>query len=100
MTRCVKYLLRSAHLHHLAQVHHSDIIANTLGNQKLMGDVEVGKAKLLFEVLQKVENLGLDGDVQGRSGFIKGDKFRFRSQGTSDGDALALAAAKLVGIAL
>src|SRR4030042_6485156 len=99
MTRCVKYLFWPPHLHHLAQVHHSDIIADTLGNQKLMGDVEVGKAKLLSEVLQKVENLGLDGDIQGGGRFVKGDKFRFRSQGTSNGDTLALPAAKLVGIA-
>ena len=100
MTRCVKYLLWPSHLHYLTQVHHSDIIADTLGNQKLMGDVEISKAKLIFEVLQKVKNLSLDRDVQSRGRFVKGDKLRLRSQGTSDGDALALTAAICQEIAL
>jgi hypothetical protein len=52
MTRCVKYLLRRSHLHYLAKVHHSDIVADALGNQKLMGNVEVGKTKLFLKVLQ------------------------------------------------
>jgi hypothetical protein len=100
VTRRVKYLLRPPHLYHLTQIHHSDIIANTFSDQKLVGDVEVGKAKLFLEILQEVEDLGLDRDVQGRGRLVKGDKLRFRSQSASDGDALALAAAKLVGITL
>jgi hypothetical protein len=32
VTWCVKYLLRPSHLHHPTQIHHSDIIADTLGN--------------------------------------------------------------------
>jgi len=32
MTRRVKYLLRPSHLHHLAQIHDGDIVADTLGN--------------------------------------------------------------------
>src|SRR4030042_3775660 len=59
MARRVKYLLRPSHLHDLAHIHDGNMVADALGNQKLVSDVQIGKAKLLLEVLKEIEDLCL-----------------------------------------
>ena len=49
-------------------------------------------------MLEEVEDLGLDGDVEGGDGFVGDDEFRLWGEGAGDGDALALAAGELVGV--
>ena len=53
----------------------------------------------LLQVLQKVDDLGLDGNVQGGHRFIAHDEPGLQDQGPRDADALALTAGKGVGIA-
>ena len=49
-------------------------------------------------MLQEVQDLGPDGNVQGRHRLVQEDELRRRDEGAGDGDALPLAAAELVGI--
>ena len=68
-------------------------------DREVVGDEEVGEAQLLLEVLEEVEDLGLDGDVEGRDGLVADDELRVEGEGAGDADALALAAGELVGVA-
>ena len=60
-------------------------------------DEHVGQAETLLTVHDQVQNLGLDGDIQGRDGLVGHDEFRVYHQRPGDADALALAAGKFVG---
>ena len=66
-----------------------------------MGDEHVGEALLLLlELLKQVDDLGLDGDVEGGDGLVADDQGGLSRQGAGDGDALPLSAAELMGEAV
>ena len=50
--------------------------------------------------LEQVDDLGLDGHVQGADGLVAHDQLRLHGERPGDADALALAAAELVRVAL
>ena len=65
-----------------------------------MGDHQVGQSVAGLEVLHQVEDLGLDGDVEGRDGLVGHDQLGIEGEGPGQADALALAAGELVGVAV
>ena len=65
-----------------------------------MGDEEVGEASLLLELLQKVDDLSLDGHVQSRHGLVADHQLGVDRQSAGDADSLALTARELVGVTL
>ena len=75
-----------------AQVHDRHPGADMLHHRKIVGDEQIGQAALLLGVHEQVEDLGLDGNVQGRHGFVGHHELRVHHQGPGDADALALAA--------
>ena len=81
-----------------AQVHDGDAVAEVFDDGEVVGDEKVGEAEFVLEVLEKVEDLGLDADVEGGDGFVADDEFGIETQGAGNTDALALAAGKLVGV--
>ena len=90
-------LVRAGQFHHVAQVHHRNAVGDVLDDVQVVGDEQVGQAQALLQVRQQVDDLGLDGHVQGRDGLVADDKLRLDGQGPGNADALALAAGKLVG---
>ncbi len=64
-----------------------------------MGDKQIGQAEFFLQVLQQVEDLGLDGNIQRRDRLVADDKLRVQGQGAGNADALALTAAEGVRIA-
>ena len=79
-------------------IHHSDVIRNVADHREVVGDEDHGEAEFSAQLAQQVEDLGLDGDVEGGDRFVGDDQFRLRGEGAGDGDPLALAAGKLVGV--
>ena len=67
---------------------------------QVVGDEQIGQAPFLLQALHHVDDLDLDGYVEGRNGFITKDTFRIDGQSPGNADALALAAAELMGITL
>jgi hypothetical protein len=57
-----------------------------------MGDEHQGHAVAFLEVADEPQDLGLDGDVQGRGRFVGDEQFGSAGQGDGDHDALAHAA--------
>ena len=74
-----------------------DLIADVFDDGKIVGNKEVGEVKFFLEVHQKVNDLGLDRDIEGTDRFVADDKLRFDGEGAGNTDALALAPAKFVG---
>ena len=65
-----------------------------------MGDEEVGELQLLPQLLEQVDDLGLDRDVERRDRLVADDEVRRRGERPGDADALALAAGELVRVAV
>ena len=53
-----------------AKVHDGYTVADMLYHREIVSDKKVGQMKLLLQILQEVQDLGLDGDVQSRDRFV------------------------------
>ena len=85
-------------LHQLAQVHHRDLIGEELHHRQVMGDKEIGQVELRLQILQQVQDLGLDGHVQRGHRLVADDELGLQGQRPGDAHPLAAAAVQLVGI--
>ena len=65
-----------------------------------MGDEDVGEAELLLEVVEQVDDLGLDRDVERRDRLVGDDQLRLQREGAGDPDPLPLPAGELVRVAV
>ena len=63
-----------------------------------MGDEEVGQVQVVLQILHQVQDLGLNGHVQGGDRLVADDELGVQSQGPGDTDSLAASAVQLVGI--
>ena len=66
---------------------------------EIVGDEEVGQAKVALQLQQQVENLRLHRDIQRGDGLVTDDELGLQSQCAGDADALALAAAEFKRVA-
>ena len=74
-----------------------DLIADVFNDGEIVGNEKIGEVKLFLEVHQKVDDLGLDRDIEGTDRFVADDKLWFDGEGAGNTDALALTSAKFVG---
>ena len=65
---------------------------------QIVRNEEIGQPQLVLQVLEEVDDLRLDGDVQGGDRLVADDELRVRGQGARDADALPLSAGELVRI--
>jgi hypothetical protein len=82
----------------VAEVHDRDAVAEMFDHGKVVSDEQVSQAALFLEILQEVDHLRLHGNIKRADRFIADDEARFDGEGAGNADALALAAAELVGI--
>ncbi len=87
-------------LDHTTQVHHDDPIAEVLDDAQVMADKQIGQAQLVAQVHEQIEDLRLNRHVQRRHRFVAHQQFRLHRQRPGNPDALALATAELMRIAL
>ena len=78
-----------------AQVHDRDAPRQVRDDRELMRDEEDRDARVAHEVLEQVEDLGLDRDIQGADRLVREDELGTGGECASDRDALALAAGQL-----
>ena len=87
-------------LHHLAGIHDHDPVGSLRNNAQIVGDEHDGGVILPLEPLHQAQNLGLNGDVQSRGGFVGNQQGRVAGQGNGDHHPLAHAAGEECGIVL
>ena len=83
-----------------AEVHDRHPVAHVLDHPEIVGDEQQREPELPLQVVQQVQYLRLDGDVERRHGLVRDDEARADGERARDPDALALAAAELVWIAV
>jgi hypothetical protein len=84
----------------VAEVHHRDPVGDVPDDREVVRDEQVGEVEVLLEVLEEVDDLGLDGHVERRDRLVEHDQVRLEREGPGDPDALPLAAGELVRVAV
>jgi hypothetical protein len=97
MSRVCGDEFRGAFFDEFTVFENGDLIADVLDDGEIVGNEKVGKVKFFLKVHQKVDDLGLNRDIECADGFVADDKLRFDGEGAGNTDALALASAKFVG---
>src|SRR5215475_5063291 len=77
----------------VAQVHHRHPIADVPYHRQIVGDEQVRQVELLLQLLQQVDDLGLNGHVQRRHRLVTHNKLGVDGQRAGHPDALPLPAA-------
>ena len=83
-----------------AVLHDVDVVGDPADHRQIVGDEQQGHAEFLLEVLDQLEDLGLDGDIEGGGRFVGDEQGRPAGQGHGDHHPLPLAAGELVRIDL
>ena len=79
------------------RVHHRHPVGDVAHQGQVVGDEQVGEAPLGLQVEQQVDDLGLDGHVEGRHRLVAHHQPGIEHQRPGDADPLKLAARQLVG---
>ncbi|KUG29211.1 hypothetical protein ASZ90_000913 [hydrocarbon metagenome] len=82
---------------HLSGIHDGRVVAGLGHHPQVVGDEQDGRALGGGQVQHEGQDLLLDGDVQGRGGFVGDEQVRGQAQGHGDHHPLAHASGKLMG---
>ena len=93
-------LVGRGNLHHIAQIHNADPVGNVADNGQVMGNEQIGQTVFLFQLLQQVDDLGLNGHVKSGHALVAHHELGLHGKRTGDADTLPLTAGELVGIAV
>ena len=89
MARVVKQLPDGGGLGHLAGIHDHDLVTEFGNHPQIVGNEDHRHAGLRLQVAYQVQNLGLDGHIQGRGGFVGNQDIGLAGQRHGNHDALA-----------
>jgi hypothetical protein len=67
---------------------------------EVMGNKEIGKPTVTLEVLHEIQNLGLNGDIEGRRRLIADKKLRLCGKRPCNRDSLPLPTGELMRVLL
>ena len=93
-------LICQAGFHDLAAVHDVHTAAGAGYNAQVVGDEDNARTGLFLELLDKLDDLGLDGHVQSGGGLIGNDELGVAGQGDGDDHTLAHTAGQLMRVLL
>lgn len=82
-------LLRVRAFAHLTAVHDKNTVGDFRDHTQIVSDKLHGHVKTLLQILDQFEDLSLNGDIQGRGGFVGDQKNRIARQGHGDHRPLA-----------
>jgi hypothetical protein len=99
MARVLADLVSDAGLHQATPVEDGDPVGDVPDHREVVADEEVAQMQLLLQVPQQVEDLCLNGEIQGADGLVADDQAGRQHEGAGDRDALQLPAGELCGIA-
>ena len=87
-------------LDHLSSVHDDHPGAGLGDHCQIVGNQQHRQSQLLAKLLQQLEDLSLDGDIEGRGRLVGNQEIGFGSQRDSDHHPLSLSARELMGVVL
>ena len=71
-----------------------------LHHGQIVGDKQIGDAELLLQIVEQVENLGLDRNIERAYRLVADDEFRTAGERPGNTDTLTLAAGKLMRVSV
>ena len=95
-----KYLGSRTFLHNSAQIHDDDTICEMADHAQVVADEQVGEIEPSPQINEKVQDLRLDRDIKRRYGLVADQQVGLQCQRPGNADALPLAAAELMRIAM
>src|SRR5918996_2231816 len=99
MDGAAKERLRRRRLDDLPRVHDEHAVGDVANDGQVVRDEKVGQIQPALNLVQEVEQLGLNRYVQRRGGLVEHDDGGVGDERSGDSDTLALAARELVGVA-
>ena len=79
-------------------LHDEHSVGKVGDNGQIVGDEYIGEAEGVPKAGEQTDNLSLNGDIEGGHRLVAYDDFRLEGQRSSNRDALALTAGKLMGV--
>jgi hypothetical protein len=92
MQRSTKDAAGGADFNDLTGVDHRNPIGQVTDDTEVVGDEQDAGANALAQLVKEIEDLGLDGNVERRGGFVGNKQFRMRRYRHGNHDALLHAA--------
>ena len=99
VVRGLEYLRVGSDLHHLPPEQDADPVGQGTYHRQVVRDEEHGDAVPSDEAAQEPDHVRLDGHVERGKYLVAQEEVGLGDQGPGDGDALALAAGELIGVA-
>ena len=96
MRRGLEYPACRTGLNDLAVLHHAHAVGDLAHDGQVVGDEQHRHVEAALQALEQLENLRLDGDVEGGGRLVGNQQGRFVGQRHGDHDALPLAARQLM----
>ncbi len=84
----------------LAEVHHRDEVRDVTDNREVVRDEDVRESELLLQVVEEVDDAGLDRHVERRHRLVEDQQLGIERERARDADALTLTARELVRISV
>ena len=100
MLRRIEHVVAGTAFHHFAVLDHDHVVSQCAHHRQVVADEQVGQAMFFLKLAEQGDHLFLHRAIQRRGRFVQQDQRRFQHQRPGDGDALALAAGKLVRVAM
>src|SRR5438445_8023864 len=89
-------LLGRGELDKLSEIHDGDPIGDVTDDTQVVCDEDVRQAKAFLQLIEQIQDLGLDRNVERGDGLVGDDKLWVERQRPCDTDPLALTAGELV----
>ena len=93
-----KQFIGFTELHHPAQVHDHDPVGNVAHHTQGVGDKQICQVIFLLHLLQQIDDLGLNGHIQGGNRFVADHHLGLEDERPGNANPLPLAAGEGVGI--
>jgi hypothetical protein len=100
MARPTIEIRRRRRLNDAAEIHDEHAVTDVAHCGQVVGDEEIGQLEFALQSRQQIKDLRLDRHIERADRLVGDDEFRVERQRAGDADALPLAAAELMGIAV
>jgi hypothetical protein len=74
--RIARKAIGGGDLDDLSEIHHHDSAGGLADDAEVVSDEKVGEAQLRLEIHEKIQDLTLNGNIEGRDGFVRHDEAR------------------------
>ena len=95
-----EHLVHLPTFHDAPEIHDRDLVRQILDDRQVVGNKQIAQPQLILQAFEQIQHLRLHRYIERAGGLVAHDQFRFDRQRPGNADALALAAGKLMWIAL